>query len=223
MDNSRDRFANRCLPLLLANQSGWVLLNPSPFVAVWDGSDSPSGTAIFVREGQLPALATSHFGAGVITWSLPYVFRTSPGWNLLVRGPANWPKDGACALEGIVETDWAVASFTMNWKLTRPGQPVAFAAEEPFAMIVPQRRGDLERIHPHLRPFVATSDFAHDHQSWAAGRAQFLAQLPWLDASDLAWQRHYFQGTSPSGASAREHQTKLRIREFAKDSRVDTE
>jgi Family of unknown function (DUF6065) len=43
------------------------------------------------------------------------VFRTPPGCNLYVRGPANSPKDGIAALEGIIETDWSEATFTMNW------------------------------------------------------------------------------------------------------------
>jgi hypothetical protein len=30
----------------------------------------------------------------------------------------------------------------------------------------------------------------------------------------LQWEGHYFRGTSPGGASASEHQTKLKVREF---------
>ena len=55
--------------------------------------------------GQL--LPASHFGDGILTWHLPILFRTPPGYNLLVRGPANYPKDAVSPLEGIVETDWA--------------------------------------------------------------------------------------------------------------------
>ncbi|HMZ02762.1 MAG TPA: DUF6065 family protein, partial [Burkholderiaceae bacterium] len=58
---------------------------------------------------------TSHFGSGILTFSLPYLFRTSPGYGMLVRGPTNCAKDGAAPLDGIVETDWAPYSFTMNW------------------------------------------------------------------------------------------------------------
>ncbi len=82
------------------------------------------------------------FGYGIVTWMIPYPFRTDPGWNLLVRGPANHPEDGVSPLEGLVETEdrtvprtmfWSTASFTMSWELTRPGAPVRFEAGEPFA------------------------------------------------------------------------------------------
>lgn len=52
----------------------------------------------------------SHFGAGVVTFTVPYLFRTPPSYNLHVRGPTNMPKDGIYPLEGIVETDWSQAS-----------------------------------------------------------------------------------------------------------------
>ena len=93
-------------------------------------------------------LVGTMFGYGVLTWTIPYLFRTDPGWNLLARGPANLPQDGVSALEGLVETDWATATFTMNWKMTRPGLPVRFEAGEPFCQIVPQRRHELEAFRP---------------------------------------------------------------------------
>ena len=93
-------------------------------------------------------LPISHFGDGILTWHLPMLFRTPAGYNLLVRGPANYPRDGVCALEGIVETDWASASFSMSWKLTRKLMPVRFEVDEPICMIVPQRRAELEEFAP---------------------------------------------------------------------------
>ena len=48
----------------------------------------------------------------------------------------------------MIETDWSVATFTMNWKLTRPHWPVTFEIGEPICMVVPQRRGELESFHP---------------------------------------------------------------------------
>src|SRR5262249_11468483 len=146
-----DMWANRCLPLLVANQGGWVLLTPVPFEATWSGEPSPSGTTIeFSDELPHPRPVASHFGYGIVTWAVPFLFRTPPGYNLLARGPANWPKDGISPLEGLVETDWAVTTFTMNWKITRPDVTVRFEEREPFCMIVPQRRGELEAFRPRF-------------------------------------------------------------------------
>ena len=52
------------------------------------------------------------------------------------------------ALEGLVETDWAVATFTMNWKLTVPRRLIRFEPDDPICMLVPQRRGELESFEP---------------------------------------------------------------------------
>jgi hypothetical protein len=128
MNATPGRSANRCLPLLMANEAGWVLKNPAAFTATWNGSDARDAVTV-EYEDSCPAnrrLASSHFGSGVLTWAVPCLFRTPTGFNLLVRGPANWPKDGICALDGLVETDWSVATFTMNWKMTRPDHPITF-------------------------------------------------------------------------------------------------
>jgi hypothetical protein len=117
MNETAGRSANRCLPLLMANEAGWVLKNPAAFTATWDGSDARDAIRVEYDDA-CPAnqrLASSHFGSGVLTFAVPYLFRTLPGFNLLVRGPANWPKDGVCALDGLVETDWARRLAARVW------------------------------------------------------------------------------------------------------------
>ena len=54
-------------------------------------------------------------------------------------------------LEGIVETDWLPATFTMNWRLTRPNYPVHFEAGDPICMVVPVPRGLAESLVPVAR------------------------------------------------------------------------
>jgi hypothetical protein len=165
------------------------------------------------------AIAQSHFGSGVVTWHIPYLFRTPPGYNLLVRGPANWPLDGASPLEGIVEADWAVATFTMNWKLTRPSQPVVFPAGFPVAMVVPQRRHDLESFRPVTRPIERDPELEREYRRWAEDRRRFNEELrdPGSAAVQRRWQKDYFQGTPPAGPKIPEHQVKLNLRPFAAD------
>jgi hypothetical protein len=101
--------------------------------------------------------ASSHFGYGIVTWNPRLLFHTPPGWNLVARGPANRPKRGITALEGIVETDWADATFTMNWQMTEPGFPVVFEAGEPYCLLMPVRRGSLERFAPAISVAPASS------------------------------------------------------------------
>lgn len=217
IDATSSRFASRCLPMLIANQAGWWLVNPETFTVRWDGTDQVDGLRIEHEGVSRYQMVSSHFGYGILTWRVPLLFRTPPGWNLLVRGPANLPKDGAAPLEGVVETDWAVASFTMNWKITRPDAAIEFRAGEPFAMAVPQRRGELERFRPTRAPLSAMPD-QESYRTWYASRSAFLVDKELArGAKDMPeWQKDYMIGTAPGdGERFAEHQRRLRLREFA--------
>lgn len=218
MAASPNRFANRCLPLLIANQAGWFVLNNAPVTVSWTGG--PQNDDLVIQyEGAPPVYrAVSHFGQGTLTWNLPFLFRTPPGYNLLVRGPANWIKDAVCPIEGIVETDWSPATFTVNWKLTRPGVSVRFDAGEPICMLVPQRRGELEEFQPEIMDIAVEPETHASYTDWLFSRSRFLRELrfPESQASQVGWQKHYFQGGMPHGPQALTHQTRLRLRRFAR-------
>ena len=219
MDQTRIRYSYRCLPMVIANQAGWFLLNDYPFEVYWSGEEQTSALQI-IYSGDAPEFrAFSMFGYGILTFTIPYLFRTPKGYNLLARGPANWPKDGIFALEGIIETDWAVASFTMNWKMTSPGKVVKFEKGDPVCMIVPQKRGELEAWHPRSAPISSEPELEQAHRTWAESRAQFsqMMRSEGVASASESWQKHYYKGTSPSGHSGAEHQTKLVLREFAQD------
>jgi hypothetical protein len=159
----------------------------------------------------------SLFGSGILTFAIGYLFRTAPGYNLHVRGPANSPKDGITALEGIVESDWSEATFTMNWKITRANHPLVFEEDEPIAMISPLKRGEVERFRPELHDISDDPQLATLHREWAASRQKHNAELkvPGSAARKEGWQRHYVRGISIRKEPAGEHQTKLSLADFA--------
>ncbi|MEE6179688.1 DUF6065 family protein [Mycobacterium sp. 050134] len=212
-------WPTRCLPMLIANQGGWELRNPSAFTATWMGQADGIDVLITTDKrdaGQL--LPISHFGNGILTWKLPLLFRTPPGYNLLVRGPANYPKDGVCALEGVVETDWASASFSMSWKLTRKLMPVRFEVDEPICMIVPQRRGELEEFGPELRRIESDEGLRRQHEFFLRSRdaAKQIEQVARVAAGEpVEWQGDYVRGRHADGEpGSPEHQTRRRLRPF---------
>jgi hypothetical protein len=213
--------ASRCLPLLMANESGWFLLNPHEVRLTWDGGDGKDAITI-EYPGGTPARTSiqSAFGFGIVSWEIPYLFRTAEGYNLLARGPANHPKDGIAPLEGLVETDWSPYSFTMNWRFTRPDTTVTFERHEPCCQLVPQRRAELERFAPRLEPMSADPQTAEQHHQWTESRRQlriqkFLAEHS-LAMADVAkaWQQLYFRGRFPDGTDAPVHETKRRLPGF---------
>ncbi len=141
MDLTNQRYANRCIPLLIANASGWEILCPFDFDAYWHGGQDKEAITFHSRDSErLPRLVSSHFAHGVVTFHVGYVFRTSPGWAIWARGAPNTAKPRIVPLEGIVETDWLPFTFTMNWRFTRTGR-VRFSKDEPICF--------LTLVYPH--------------------------------------------------------------------------
>jgi hypothetical protein len=204
-------FAKRCLPLLIANRAGWLLISMHKFTAIWDGSPSAAGLNVQHLAGPAPYSAHSHFGSGILTFMMPFLFRTPPGINLLVRGPSNMPKDGISPLEGIVETDWAEATFTMNWKMTRPNHLVTFEQGESIAMIVPQRRGDLERFDPVIRDIATDAELMNSYLRWMESRDAHNEGMkdPSSEAYRRGWEKTYFDGKDIP-----DHQQKIVLKNF---------
>ena len=102
MDATDQRFAYRCLPLNIANAPGWELLCPPGFSARWDGLNHKEMIRIKPDLGT-HAPVVSHFGHGVLTFHVPCLFRTDPGFDLFVTGPINRPKDAIAPLSGIID------------------------------------------------------------------------------------------------------------------------
>jgi hypothetical protein len=220
MDATIDRFAYRCLPLNIAASSGWWLTNPVAFRAMWIGGDPIERLIVEPLEEDAKPIAESHFGSGILTFGPPWLFRTPPGWNLRVGGPVNYLKDGIAPLEGIVETDWATATFTMNWRFTATNQWVIFERGEPFCQISPVRRGDVELFTPVERD-IDDSDFADVYRAWGKARDEFNAGLRDGTADEKAWQGHYARGQSIDYSKAPEHQTKIKLRPLLRRDDAD--
>ncbi|HTA43709.1 MAG TPA: DUF6065 family protein [Bryobacteraceae bacterium] len=216
MELTQNGWPNRCLPLRMANQSGWLILNDAAFDVKWDGKPGVSGLEFKSVDGSKSYFATSMFGYGILTWSLPFLFRTSPGYNLLARGPANHFKDGIHALDGLVETDWSDAAFTMNWKITRPLKAIRFDKDEPICMIVPQRRGEMEAMAPEIRNLESAPELMQGFNAWRESRLKLVERKKDPRAAGLReWEGHYMRGTTVLGVQAAEHQVKRDLQPFA--------
>ena len=215
MDNLPERFAYRCLPLLIANQAGWDLLCPGTFSVRWNGR--PAKDAVkFKWEGEPASSVSSHFGSGVITFSPGYLFRTPKDHNIWARGCPNYFKDGVIPLDGIIETDWAPFTFTMNWKITRPKTWIRFEKGEPVCRILPFPRHYLEQVHPRKRHLIDNRKLARQTTEWSNSRRDFLENLRARDEDTIkeGWQRDYMRGTNTTGTRMTDHQTKLDLRDF---------
>lgn len=218
MDGTYQAFAYRCLPVNIANQNGWWITCPSAFEVFWYGTAAKNDVEIRFLDEPHPYVS-SHFGNGIVTFRVPYLFRTPAGINLWVKGPTNWPKDGIAPLEGVIETDWATSTFTMNWKITRPNEWIRFAKGDPFCHIVPVPRGLTDSLTPQLQYIDTDPELNAAYRHWADSRRGFEAawQAGDPEARKQNWQKDYVLGKTSQGTVAEEHQMKLVVKPFPLD------
>jgi len=218
MDGTPESFAYRCLPLNIANAHGWELLNPCAFEACWNGQTDTGGVTVRPdAQGPAENVATSLFGQGILTFHIPGIFRTPPGWNLWIGGSPNQPKDAIYPLTGVVETDWSPFTFTMNWRFTRPNHWVHFEAGEPICFFFPVQRALLDDIKPAMAPIDAEPGLLDRFQEWSRGRDAFVLRMasePPPAPADK-WQKHYYRGVDMSEKERiADHRTRLRLKPF---------
>lgn len=217
MDDFGDRHPYRCLPLSIANTHGWDILCPADVEISWNGN--PGKADLEVRAlGELPEgvvlddFLRSHFTRGVFTFHTTYMFRTPPGWSILVSGTFNQPKHGCSPLTGIVESDWLPYPFTMNWIMTAPGT-VRFAKGEPICTIMPIPKNYLGDWDVAVHEMGDDPAMSIEHEAFRAERANFQDRLDAQDPEAIkqAWQRHYFVGRHPDGTMVDDHTNKMRL------------
>jgi len=212
MDETPHGWAYRCLPLVIGNQLGWDIFAPTDFTATWDGGAEPGCVTIeFPEDAEgCDSQIRSHFGAGIVTLYLPWIFRTEEPIGLIVRGPTNSWVDGAAPLDAFVETWGLESTFTMNWKLTVADRRVCFNRSLPICTIQPY---DLSMV---TRAETKTSDLDLDPQtrkgfaSWAESRASFNEAR----TDPRSWQKTYSRGKDSSGGSVSSHVKSLKLPSF---------
>jgi hypothetical protein len=216
MDGAHQRAPYRCLPLVMANRYGWEILCPVSFTAIWNGGPAVDGVVVLEDPGTKPP-AHSHFGEGILTFRMPFLFRTDPGTDLIVQGPINQPKDAIAPLTGVIEADWGPFNFTMNWKFTRPTTAIRFRKGEPFCQITLARRGAMEEVHPRFLPISDDPELEASHLEWTTSRRKFNEDLKvkGSQARKSGWQKHYQQGVDLHGNEKPFlHLTKTNLRPF---------
>jgi hypothetical protein len=216
MDAFQDRHPYRCLPLTMANSSGWEILCPIGLTIEWNGGLMEDGITITGDEPWPPIknIADSHFRRGIVTFHTGHLFRTDPGWAVWAMGPPNEPKDGIYPLSGLVETDWLPFPFTMNWQMTRPGK-VRFEKGEPFCFVTLVQDKALEQVQPTLRLLSTNEPLQKEFKAWSESRGDFNKRLHQREegAVKSGWQRHYMRGeNAATGESAETHVTKRKLK-----------
>jgi hypothetical protein len=192
MDRSPSSFANRCVPLVVANGHGWEILCPAPIEISWTGGPAAEDITVLLDPAHPgpDQFVDSHFGNGILTFNPKLIFRTPPGYDLWVGGPPNEAKDGIAPLGAVIETDWMPYTFTMNWRFTRADHRVRFDAGEPIAFLFPIVRGLVETCEPRLVPLDANPELAQRYQD-----ALFQRNFGVMREAGEQFQGWYAKGT----------------------------
>lgn len=216
VDDTKDQFANRCLPLVAANSHGWQILGQDGCWIKWSGGAETKHLKVKTDSGT-DEHVLSHFGHGIVTFRVHCLLRTEPGINLWLTGPTNSFKQGIQAMTGVLETDWMPYNFTMNWQITRKRKWIRFEKGEPIAQFFPVPRNIVDKVDPTIRPLSSEPELCEMTTAWLQSKTEFNKALANHDAlvTQQAWQKHYFQGVYPDGTqTSADHQTKIRAKPF---------
>jgi len=131
MDNTYNKHAYQCLPMTVANVYGWEIVMEEDLIVQWDGGNTPpvilSGE--ITSSGRVQAISSI---IGMISINMGWVINTEDGYNTWVTGSPNYFVDGATPLTATLPSYWWPDESQMNWKITKIGEPVTFAAGTPF-------------------------------------------------------------------------------------------
>jgi len=214
MDRTPENYVYRCIPLSAANTMGWELLNPVDCEFRWNGL-TPQEQLFVYQQRKMRFGPRSHFGSGVVTWDLPFLFRTPPEYGLVVTGPANHEKADITPLDGFIRTDWLPFPFTMNWRITSPDKTIRFDEGEPIARIFPYPLGLLDEMNLELHDLSENPEFEKEFNQWSTQRqnsyrkrqqsAKTMQPGQEFDRNQF-WNRQYAKGAGADSAQLK-HQT----------------
>lgn len=158
----------------------------------------------------------SHFGSGILTFNPMVILRTAPGYHLWVTGPVNHFKDAIQPMSALIAADWMPFTFSVNWKMTRPGETVSFRQGEPFCAFFPVQHGVIDRTEPRLRPL--SDDPELEQAYWSARLERNLASA--LGADDNSrFQSWYARGLTPGEAAKNRNTGRGEVRDAGRGQR----
>lgn len=216
MDETIGRRAYRCLPLSIANQCGWVVRGPHTFGATWTGGAEGSATHITPIDVQprFDDHIHTNFGLGIISFALPWLFRTPPGYGILVTGALNTSRLHTAPLSGVIETDWAPYSFTMNWRILVPNVQVKFHRDDPICVLIPFHLDALDQMSAEMKVITEEPELKAAHDEWSRERRADNERNRDLPLEEQKYSLKYLRGVTMSGEREASHRSKLKLPAF---------
>ena len=215
MNATPHRFAYRCLPLTIVNQTGWWIRNPVGFTATWRGSNAP-GSVDFrfdAASGHLGELDQQPVRRGDHHLEHPFPLSHQagglsppdlrPGQLFQAERPSADRNDrerlGQHVVHDELEDHGAQRASPVRARRT------LFQA----IPLVTNVCADLETADVSYQKLTDNPDLYRAYREWDQGRRRFHDQKASGEVNPTDWQKDYFQGRDAVGReSGTYHMTK---------------
>ena len=119
-------------------------------------------------------------------------------------GPVRRP----IALDGLVETDWAPSTFTMNWKIMKANTPVWFKKGEPICMLTPYPLALLNDCEARFGNIETNPTLDKDFEEWKKSRREQFDE-------GGEFRLDYVRGRKPDGTVSEAHLSSINLPRFS--------
>lgn len=215
-EKKRDWFTPhfyRCLPLTIGNQQGFSIYSPFSFSFYWNGGNKKEDITFMFKdediekyEGKTHFRIDSHFGHGIITLSLPVIFRTPPGVNLMTIAPPNFPLPNISPMTGVVEADNLRTIFTLNLKINMADITVTIDKGTPLAAFIPVPRYYAENFDLVSAYDLFDKDLVKEEIDLQTKYSAFRKEK---EQTDIPFDKMYINGLDFYGNKFQDHQKRI--------------
>ena len=177
MDDTYNKHAYQCLPMTVANVSGWELVLDEDLVVIWEGGNTIvkvlSGGTQKDRQVAHPSMI------GIISLSTGWAINTEEGYATWVTGSPNYFIDGAVPLAATIPSSWWPDEVQMNWKITKVNEPVTFPAGTPYCFFTVYPEGLLESVEFEVGNVWDKPDLIESRVKYSDMKMKNQEENPW--------------------------------------------
>lgn len=210
-NKKRDWFVDHayfCLPLMIANQHGFIVKAAYDFSVFWDGGGYiPNVIVKHQEQNNQGQIISSHFGMGTFTIQNPWMVRTPNGVNTLVMNPPNFYIDGITHMTACVETDNLRRDFTFNLKITRPKVWIEIKKGTPIGYMLPYPRYFIDNYNFKINEDGIPKQLIQNERQTANLFGRERSEIDSKYAGGIGGR--YMRGEDIYGNKFEEHQKKL--------------
>jgi hypothetical protein len=177
MDATYNKHAYQCLPMTVANVSGWELVLDEDLVVLWEGGNTIvkvlSGGTQKDRQVAHPSMI------GIISLSTGWAINTEEGYATWITGSPNYFLDGAVPLSATIPSSWWPDEVQMNWKITKVNEPVTFPAGMPYCFFTIYQEGLLESVEFEVENIWDKPELIESRVKYSDMKMKNNTENPW--------------------------------------------